>query len=348
MSTDIFSGEGVEESAQDYKKAVSEVQLKAPWVARWRPKSIQEVILPDRIKDMLEFGLANNDLTHMILHSGKPGSGKTSVATAIPQQLNTDYDFYPGANVGVEIFDNIRAFAAQKCADGKPRFVIIDEADRPKSQDAAKFYNALNCLIEETEGTLRFILTCNNLYKIPDSIRSRCVPVSFAYDANDNTVKRQLFARMKHIAQVEVIDKGGSVNEETLKMIARFYYPDFRSIIQQMFLNYLEHKGSIDGEPTFVTSEHIETIWNYASTFDYIELRKFVSSTIVDFQSIYAPFGDFVIEKIPAQLRMNFAVLLAEYQFRSAAPAVDQEINFNGFICKVMQLLQTVKSQGHN
>lgn len=338
---DIFTGEGVAETESMSQEALSVVQLKSPWVARWRPQSIEETILPTRIKSMIEYGLAKNEFTHMILHSGKPGTGKTTTARVIPTQLNADYDFYAGAESGSEIFDHIRAFAAQKSMDGKPRFVIIDEADRPKAQDAGKFYNGLNSLIEATEGTLRFILTCNNLYKIPESISSRCAPISFAYDMNDNEVKRQLFNRMKYIAKVEVEDKGGIVNQETLKQMARYYYPDFRSIIQSMFINFLENKGNIDGEPTFVTYDHIQTIWDFICKNDYMGLRQFVSSTIVDFQSVYAPLGEFAITNMDKKYRLNFAVQLAEYQFRSAAPAVDQEINMNGFLAKTMLLLKT-------
>jgi len=342
---DIFSGEGVAEAENQKDQAQRIVQVKAPWVARWRPHTIQDVILPDNIKNMLEYGLENNEFTHMILHSGKPGTGKTTTARAIPTQLNTDYDFYAGAECNADIFDSIRAFASQKTMDGKARFVIIDEADRPKAQDPAKFYNGLNSLIEATESTLRFILTCNNLYKIPEPIISRCSPISFAYDLDDVSLKKQLFKRMKQIADVEVIQKGGTVNDETLKQIARHYYPDFRSIIQTMFINYLEHKGNIDGVPTFVTHDHIEKIWGYLTTFNYMEMRQFVSGTIVDYQSVFAPLGDYIIENLPPLLRLNFAVLLAEYQYRAAAPAVDQEINMNGFLAKTMQLLQTMKTQ---
>jgi len=186
---DMFTGEGVAETEALSKEALSKVELKAPWVARWRPKCVEDTILPTRIKTMISYGLETNEFTHMILHSGKPGTGKTSTALAIPLQLNADYLFFAGAESNSDIFDSIRAFAAQKSMDGRPRFIIIDEADRPKSQDAAKFYNGLNSLIEATEGTLRFILTCNNLYKISESISSRCAPISFAYDMNDNEVK---------------------------------------------------------------------------------------------------------------------------------------------------------------
>jgi len=146
---------------------------------------------------------------------------------------------------------------------------------------------------------------------------------------------------MKEIADVEVTQKGGTVNEETLKDIARYYYPDFRSIIQSMFISYLENKGNIDGKPTFVTYDHIQTIWDLMTQNDYMKLRQFVSSTIVDFQSVYAPLGEMAIVNMDKKHRLNFAVTLADYQHRSATPAVDQEINMNGFVAKTMLLIHS-------
>lgn len=336
---DIFTGEGIAEIESNEKELESKVLSKAPWVAKWRPKNVQEMILPDNLKSMLEFGLVNNEFTHMILHSGKPGTGKTSTAMAIINQLNADFEFYAGAECNADIFDGIRMFAAQKNIDGKPRFVVIDEADRPKAQDPIKFYNALNSLIEATEGTLRFILTCNNIHKIPEPIISRCAPISFAYDVNDDSLKRQLFRRLKEIAEVEVAQKGGTVNKNTIGLIARKYYPDIRAMIQTMFINYLENEGNIDGTPKFVTHDHIGTIWAFIKTNNYDELRKFVSGNIVDYQSVFSPLGSHIMENIDDDLKLNFAITLAEYQHRSATPAVDQEINMAGFLARTMLLI---------
>jgi DNA polymerase III delta prime subunit len=338
-NVDIFTGDGVVESENELISTLDKVKHKAPWVAKWRPKSIQELILPDRIKNMLEYGLQNNEFTHMILHSGKPGTGKTSTSIAIPTQLNTEYDIYAGAESNSDIFDSIRAFASQKLTNNKSRFVIIDEADRPKAQDAAKFYNGLNSLIEATEGTLRFILTCNNLYKISESIRSRCSPISFAYDVNDVSLKKQLFNRMKHIANEEVTKKGGTVDKDTLANIAKHYYPDIRSIIQAMFINYLENKGNIIGTPTLTSQNHVDSMWSCIQCSDFTNLRKYVSANIVDFQSMYFILGEYIINQISDQNKLNFAVLLAEYQYRASMPAVDQEINMNGFLAKTIMLL---------
>jgi len=339
---DIFSGEGIEEANQNRESAMQEVKHNLPWIAKYAPKTIEDVILPDRIKDMVTFGLDNNEFTHVIFHSGKPGSGKTSLAKAIPEDLGTDYLFFPIAKRSMEVLDTIQEFAKQKLTDGKPRFVILDEADRPAQQIAATFYSALQPLIESSTSTLRFILTCNNIHKIPEPIRSRCSAISFAY-SDDASIKKQLFSRMQDIAKQEVSRYNGTVETDTLKEIARIYYPDIRAILQAMYVNFLSNKGSIIGQPVYVSYNDIENMWDFITKYDDVGLRKYVTANIVDFESVYAPFGQYVMENIPKQHRLNFAILLGKYQHQAAIPAVDQEININSFFASLMLLLQSGK-----
>lgn len=339
MSLDIFSGEGVQEANQLRTEANQIVEANLPWIAKYRPKRIDDVILPDHIKNMVTFGLQNNELTHMTFHSGKPGSGKTTLAQAIAEEMEADYMIFPIAKKSMEILDTIQEFSMQKSADGKPRFVILDEADRPTQQIAATFYSALQPLIESTTHTLRFILTCNNIHKIPEPIRSRCPAISFAY-GDDVSVKRQLFKRMKQIAATEVARYGGTYDENTLKEIARVYFPDIRAILQNMYLSFLSNQGSIIGAPVCVSYDQIEDIWKLVTSGDDMALRKYVTETIVDFDAMYAPLGKYIMEVIDKKHRLNFAIMLGKYQAQSAMPAVDQEINLHSFLASLMLLLQ--------
>jgi hypothetical protein len=84
-------------------------------------------------------------------------------------------------------------------------------------------------------------------------------------------------------------------------------------------------------------------MWDFITKFDDVGLRKYVTANIVDFESVYAPFGQYVMENIPKQHRLNFAILLGKYQHQAAIPAVDQEININSFFASLMLLLQSGK-----
>lgn len=339
-SMDIFSGDGINETINTSNYVKHKIEDTLPWVAKYTPTKISDIILPQTTRDMLNFALQQNKFTHFCFHSNKPGTGKTSTALAIPNEFGVDYQIFYISERAMESIENIRSYAMQKNVDGKPRFIILDEADTPKIQDPAKFYTALQPLIESTTSTVRFILTCNNIYKIPAPILSRCAPISFAYDADDPYIMKQIWTRLNHIVKREVIDRGGTVNPDTLKKIARFYYPDIRSIIQHTFINYLENKGSIDGTPSLLSYENLDELWKFITTGDDEGMRLFIGKNIADCTAIYSPFGKYVMEKIDKKYRLSFAVLLGQYQFQSSMPAVDQEINLHSFMARIMLLLQ--------
>lgn len=329
----------IEETKKIYADAMNALhkEVKLPWPEKYRPKTVEDVILPSKIKNMVTFAIEQNEFNNFIFHSGTPGTGKTTTAEAIPQQLGADYKTLYLSEMGMDAIDIIRDYSMQKLVDGKPRFIILDEADRPKVQDKKAFYNALQPLIEKSSSTLRFILTCNNLHFIPIPVQSRCAPVSFAHN-DDAEVKKLLFSRMKEIAINETGDES-KVNIKTLQEIARFYYPDMRSIISAMMNNYLENRGSIDGVPNFQTGDVIGKVWELLQKGDDLALGQFASENIVDYQSLFAPLGDYIIARIDKRFRYRFSILLGEYQFRASQPAVDPWINANAFFAQIMVML---------
>jgi len=329
----------IEATKKAYDEAVEALhnEVKLPWPEKYRPKTVDDVILPAKIKNMVTFAIERNEFNNFIFHSGNPGTGKTTTAEAIPKQIGADYKTLYLSERGMEVIETIRDYSMQKLVDGKPRFIILDEADRPKVQDKKSFYNALQPLIEKSSSTLRFILTCNNLHLIPEAVQSRCAPVSFAHN-DDNEVKKVLFARMKEIAIIETGDES-KVNLDTLKEIARFHFPDMRSIISAMMNNYLENQGSIDGVPTFQTGDVVGRVWELIQSGDDLTLGKFLSENVVDYLGLYNPLGLYIIHRIDKRYRYQFAILLGEYQYRASQPAVDPWVNANAFFAQIMVML---------
>ena len=60
------------------------------WVEKYRPKTISECVLPDRIKNIFQDYVNSGEISNMLL-CGTAGTGKTTVAKALCNELGCDY-----------------------------------------------------------------------------------------------------------------------------------------------------------------------------------------------------------------------------------------------------------------
>ena len=131
------------------------------WVEKYRPKTIDECILPDGIKKTFQDFLHAGEIPNMLL-SGPPGIGKTTVAKALCNQLGADYYVINGSDEG-RFLDTVRtnaknfASTVSLTSESKHTVIIIDEADNTTSDVQL----LLRASIEEFSKNCRFIFTCN-------------------------------------------------------------------------------------------------------------------------------------------------------------------------------------------
>lgn len=311
-----------------------------PWEEKYRGHDLNTIILRKPLENMFKSAIEMGSFGNYILHSGATGTGKTSLAKAIPEILNAQSMFLYGKR-DTEIIEAIEEYAKYSCADAQPKFVIIDEADKPTNPD--KFYRTLQSAIEDSTSTLRFILTCNELWRIPRAIQSRCIPIDFGVrDENaeeEKDYKKRVFKRLMEIARSECGAKGGEVDKNTVFQIFNENFPDIRLMIATMHRSFLENHGSIIGAPPAMPTSVIETIFNYTVTFNPRELRRYLSLNVPFCPGVYRPFGDFAIDRLPDETLIPFGVALAE-AVSIASRQVDQEIALWGFLLKVMQILK--------
>jgi len=329
------------EDAEIRKEAEAEINelRNMSWDEKYRPRTLDEIILPDSIKDPIKFALENDSSQNMIFHSSSPGTGKTTVAKVIPEEYGCDYMFVKTASEGrMDLVETaIPNYGMQKLGDEKPRYVIFDEADSVRAQSIDAFYDALQPTIEATRSTLRFILTVNHLHKIPEAIRSRCKPISFAH--NDDSIKKPMWDRLKHIAETETQLSGGELDLNTLKQIAKMYFPDMRSMILTMQHNFNTNQGCIKGDISNISFDHISEIWKLINKGEISDLRKYYTEHISDINGLYVPFEKYASENCKQKHRLSMAVVFADHQYRSVYDQVDPEININGMFAKIIKLV---------
>ena len=307
------------------------------WVVKHQPKTVAEMILPDDIRSRIETALQLNAFGHYIFYSSASGTGKTTLSKAIPRTLGTSFKFF-SAREQSDVFTDIESYAAQACINGVPRFVVLDEADHPNRPD--EFYRKLQGLIEDTQSTIRFILTCNEYHLLPTAISSRCFSMSFDYPTDDRKLMNAMYTKMMQIAREETAPFNGTVDKDAVKDIVSRCYPDMRLMTSTMFNNFLENKCSIKGHATVVSTEYTNKLVELVLAGDDLGVRKFVLENYVDFDSLFHRFAETIIEKnvFPPMGRLEFAVITGQYEQMSEFQ-VNPHTVVNAYISKVILLL---------
>lgn len=186
---------------------------------RYRPSSFEELILEDKGK-ILAFLKEPKSIPSFIFSSRSPGTGKTSTAKLICKYLGCDLlTINASAERGVDtVRDQVRSFAQSLSSTEAKRCVFMDEADFVLGIAQASLRN----ILEEYSDNCFWIFTCNEITKLIEPIRSRCVAISF-----DNPNKGEIRDRLEYICKQESIE----YDIEDLSKLVQKFYPDLRSMI---------------------------------------------------------------------------------------------------------------------
>ena len=295
---------------------------------KYRPKTIAECILPDRLKTPFQEYVNQNNIPNLLL-SGGAGVGKTTVAKAMCEEIGCDYMIINGSDEnGVDVVRyKITNYASSMSLSGGRKVIIIDEADYLSPNAQAAFRNA----IEEFASNCSFIFTCNYKNKLIDPLHSRCAVVDFTLKNNEKTqMAGQFFKRIQSILQSEEIEYDDKVIVELIKK----HFPDFRRIINE--IQRYSQFGKIDGGIlSHIVEVSLGDIIKYIKDKDFGAIRKWVASNDIDATTFFRKLYDNLYDVLKPQSIPQAVIILADYQYKQAFVA-DTEINTLACLTEIM------------
>jgi DNA polymerase III delta prime subunit len=299
------------------------------WVEKYRPQTIEECILPDRLKKPFQEYVNQNTIPNLIL-SGGPGVGKTTVAKAMCNEIGCDFMVINGSDEsGIDIFrTKIKNYASSMSLAGGRKVIIIDEADylNPNSTQPA-----LRNAIEEFAGNCSFIFTCNYKNRIIEPLHSRCAVVDFALKNGEKAkMASAFFKRIQSVLQSESVDFDDAVIAELVKK----HFPDFRRVLNE--LQRYSQFGKIDtGILSQIADVSINEIVKNIKDKDFGAIRKWVASNDIDANTLYRKLYDSLYDNLKPQSIPQAVLILADYQYKAAFVA-DAEINTVACLTELM------------
>ena len=300
------------------------------WVEKYRPKTIEECILPDRIKTLFQQISLEGRIPNMIL-SGGPGMGKTTVAKALCNEVGCDFLMINGSEEsGIDVLrTKIRGYASTVSFDGKRKVVILDEADYLNPQSTQP---ALRSFIEEFEKHCSFIMTCNYINRIIEPLHSRCQTIDFRINKEEKlNVGSNFGKRLYTILDQEKVDYDKKVVAEVLMK----HFPDYRRVLNE--LQKYSKYGSIDsGILSQVTELDLAELMKYMKDKKFNEVRKWVVNNLDnDPQKVYRKIYDIAEKHIQSTSLPQLGLILADSQYKSAF-AADHELNLVACLVEIM------------
>ena len=304
------------------------------WVEAYRPRTIDDCILPKEQKEYFKNVVKNGDIQNMLL-CGTAGTGKTTVARALCEQLNSDYIIINGSEEsGIDVLrSKIKNFASSVSLTDAKKVVILDEADYLNANSTQP---ALRGFIEEFSNNCRFIFTCNFKNRIIEPLHSRCAVVEFKIEnAEKPKIAAGFYRRVMDILSFEKVDADGKVVAELITK----YFPDYRRILNE--LQRYSVSGSIDSGilVNLGDESYVELVKNLKAK-NFTEVRKWVGkNSDIESTELFRKLYDKAIDYLELGSVPQLVLILADYQYKAAFVA-DREINTMAALTEIMGQLK--------
>ncbi|XP_076815832.1 replication factor C subunit 5-like [Clavelina lepadiformis] len=303
--------------------AKTENHVNLPWVEKYRPKRLEELISHEDILKTIRRFMDEDRLPHLLFY-GPPGTGKTSTILACARQLYSPKEFNSmvlelnaSDDRGISVVRNeILSFASTRTIFNKGfKLIILDEADA-MTKDAQ---NALRRVMEKFTENTRFCLICNYLSKIIPAIQSRCTRFRFGPLNPD-----QMKPRLEFVIKEEEIN----VEESGMKALVTLATGDMRKALNILQSTSMAH-DKVTEDTVYTCTGHpkrndiediLEWILNKDFTTAYRNVMRLKTEKGMALQDILEEIHTYVHKiDFPTEIRIHLLDKMAEIEDRLAA-----------------------------
>lgn len=285
----LGSGEDASTSKPASKKEEKKAKKPTPWVEKYRPRTVSDIVEQNEIVATLKQCLQGADLPHFLFY-GPPGTGKTSTIIAAARELFGDMykdrilELNASDDRGIQVIrDKVKTFsqltASSVRPDGKPcppfKIVVLDEADSMTGAAQA----ALRRTMEKETKSTRFCLICNYVSCIIDPLTSRCAKYRFK-----PLSKETMITRLKLICEEEKITYG----ENTLETLVDTSGGDLRKAITCLQScarlkgeDGIEHKDVLEVTGV-IPEEYVIRLFEYCKARSFEKVQEHVNMIVAN------------------------------------------------------------------
>ena len=280
---------------------------------KWRPKTIEDIILLPRIRKELESGVNQ----HYIFH-GHYGTGKTSLARILIGKYSKETPYLElncSMDTSIDVLrteiDNFCKFTPMMETNSDIKYVFLDEFERV----SGNFQDAFKAFIERYNKNVRFIITTNHINKISDGLKSRIKQIGFDCQniEEERFLKQEIYKKIIN----EVLPKEDTeIPKEDLINIITKKFPDFRSVLVEV-QSYLD-TGSISDVSNKVKLELYNTLYedlDFEKTYHFLMSNFGAEKIDVMIKLLGKPFIDWCITEKRESVNKLFetAYVIADY-----------------------------------
>lgn len=281
------------------------------WVDFYSPKTVFEMIIPDRIKNKLLDGIEEGIPNYLFF--GVQGSGKTATAVALCHDLGCSFIKINASEEGTidTLRVKIRQFASTVALDGKNKIVIMDEMDG----SSAAFQRGLRGFINEFTN-VRFILTANYSTKIIPALHSRCKAFDFNVVGDERKSLIGLMARRL----VDIL-KSNEITYDVadIKSIVSTFYPDNRKIIMEAQGSVANNKLVWEGGKGVADNTAMRKLMLAIKNKDFASCRQWsVENADISRDALISGMYEYMDEFVVPQSTPAYVGVLADWDYKSA------------------------------